>query len=125
MEGRGRSIEQVIFAKTVDQADCKKYSQNTLGQISRRDEALNPGRGWKVQSSECKTELTPRYAKLFDNEPASLTYLSIARGDRYEREVRLIYWGVTLEESDKVCDGVSQMQIGYKGTVRCIRAPRA
>ena len=68
--------------------------------------------------------LSPRYAKLFDNEPTFVTYLSMARGDRRERETRLLYWGVSMEESDKVCDEVSKMQSRRKGAVTCVRAVR-
>lgn len=121
---RDRSFEQVWLAKTVDQMDCKKYSQETLRHLFE-GQASDNGENWQVQSSECKAELAPRYAKLFDNEPTFLTYLSMARGDRHEREVRLIYWGLSLEESDRVCDGVSKLQSSSKGAVTCIRALRS
>lgn len=120
LDARDRSFEQVWLAETVDQMDCEKYSQETLKQLFERQASDDAGK-WQVQSSECKTELAPRYAGLFDNEPSFLTYLSMDRGDRHEREVRLIYWGLTLDESDRVCNGVSKLQSNRKGAVTCIR----
>jgi hypothetical protein len=123
LDARSRTFEQVMFAKTVDEADCKKYSKEVVESLQKA-QASDPAGQWIVKSSECKSELAPRHAKLFDNEPTFVTYLSMARGDRREREARLIYWGVSSEESDRVCDGVSKMQSGRKGTVTCIRAIR-
>ena len=123
LDARGRNFEQVFFAKTVDETDCKKYSKDVVDGLQKKQANDSAGQ-WVLKSSECKPELAPRYAKLFDNEPTFVTYLSMARGDRRERETRLIYWGVSTEESDKVCDGVSKMQSGRKGGVTCVRAVR-
>jgi hypothetical protein len=124
LDARGRSFEQVLFIQTVNQADCKRYSEATLKQLFDR-ETSGGDMHWKVKSSECKAELSARYAQLFDNEPTFVTYLSMPRGDPKEREMRLIYWGVSATESDKVCDGVSQMQSQRKGAVTCIRASKS
>jgi hypothetical protein len=124
LDARGRSFEQVLFIQTVNQADCKKYSDATLKQLFDRESSTGDLH-WKVKSSECKAELSARYAQLFDNEPTFVTYLSMPRGDPKEREMRLIYWGVSAAESDKVCDGVSQMQSQRKGAVTCIRAAKS
>jgi hypothetical protein len=121
---KSRSLELVLFAKTLDQAECQKYSQETLEKLFVRQASSDVGK-WQVQSTECKTELAPRFARLFDNEPTFSTYLSMARGERHEREIRIINWGLSAEESDKVCDGLAKLQSGHKGTVKCIRAPRA
>jgi hypothetical protein len=123
LDARNRTFEQVLFAETVDEADCKKYSKEVVENMQKAQASDSAGR-WIVSSSECKTELAPRHARLFDNKPTFVTYLSMARGDRREREARLIYWGVSSEESDRVCDGVSKLQSGRKGTVTCIRAIR-
>lgn len=124
LDAQGRSFDEVIYAKTRDAADCQSYSKVLLDQATRSDQQ---GLSWTLQSSECKTELDSRYAKLFDNQPTSVTYLSLGRGDRDERETRIIYWGVTVEESEKVCSGVSQMQKGHgrKGAIQCIHAQKS
>ena len=119
-----RSFEQVLFMQTVNQADCKKYSDATLKALFDRETSTGDTH-WTIKSSECKVELSARYASLFDNEPTFVTYLSMARGEPREREMRLIYWGVSAAESDKVCDGVSRMQSQRKGSVTCIRARKS
>ncbi|OYT88824.1 MAG: hypothetical protein CFE43_20500 [Burkholderiales bacterium PBB3] len=123
LDARGRTFEQVFFAKTVDDADCKKYSKNVIDDLQKKQAHDSAGQ-WVVKLSECKPDLAPRYAKLFDNEPTFVTYLSMARGERRERETRLLYWGVSVDESDRVCDSVSKLQNGRKGAVTCIRAAR-
>jgi hypothetical protein len=123
MEFRGRSIEGVLLAKVSDQADCQRYFKEVEKLMPQYQGGAN-GPTWKMKSSECKSELAPRYLKLFDNTPTSVTYLSFARGDRHERELRLVYWGITVDESDKACTLVSQAQRSWKGAVTCIRASR-
>jgi hypothetical protein len=114
----GREVEGVMLGKTADQADCQKHTQ----ELERVTTTACPT--CKVQTSECKTELASRYTKFFDNVPSTVTYLSLARGDRAEREFRVIYWGVTLAESDKLCEIAPAFQKGRKGAVTCIRAAR-
>lgn len=123
LQFQGRSFDEVVFAQTRDPVDCQSYSKMIINQAERPDQK---GLSWTLQSSECKTELEPRYAKLFDNQPTSVTYLSLGRGGRDERETRVIYWNITVEESDRACSGVSQMQAGHgrKGAVRCIHAQK-
>lgn len=123
LDAQNRAFEQVLFAQTVNQDDCKKHSDEVRKFF---DHETSPGDlRWKIKSSECKAELSKRYAQLFENEPTFVTYLSMARGVPKEREMRLIYWGVSVAESDKVCDGVSQLQKQRKGAVTCIRASKS
>ncbi|MCL2076551.1 MAG: hypothetical protein FWH15_09000 [Betaproteobacteria bacterium] len=117
---QGRSIEMAFFGKAVDERDCMQRSKNMLENLQKSDSA---GR-WVLKSSECKSELSPRYAKLFDNEPTFVTYISIARGNRYEREGRLIFWGVSVEESDMICDLAPKLRSDFQGVMTCIRAIR-
>jgi hypothetical protein len=121
MDYQGRSTEAVLFAKTVDQADCEKYAPAIQKLLLQPQDN---GATWTFKSSKCSPDISSRNAVLFENKPTFVTYLSFARGDRHEREARLIYWGVTVEESDRLCDGVSNLQSGWKGTVTCVRAPR-
>ena len=121
LDAQGRSFEEVILAETVDAADCQQYSKALQAKAMRQNEN---GLAWKLKSSECKAELESRAARFFENKRTEVSYLSLARGDRMEREVRVVYWGVTTDESDRVCAGVSQMQIERKGAVTCIPALR-
>lgn len=119
MNVKDRSIEQVLLIKAVDEEDCQNFSKNLSQKIIDHQ---GPGMKWKVERSDCSPSLIPRYANLFDNKPTDVTYLSVARGDRREREMRLIYWGVSTEESNRVCGEVSKFQRLWKGQVTCIRA---
>jgi hypothetical protein len=115
-----RSIESVIFIKTIDEAECKKYSKNIQDGFQKASPNLKLR--WVAKSSECKSELPPRYAKLFDNVPASVAYLSVSGGGR-QREIRMLTLGVSVEESDMVCDIFSKNN-PFKGTATCIRTIR-
>ena len=117
----GRSSEGVMYIQTTDQTDCQKQSRMAERSIKEGQASICPT-SCKLQQIECKNELAPRYAKLFDNKPASVTYVSYARGNRSERELRLIYWGVTVDESDRLCSVVPDLQKGRKGLVTCVRA---
>ena len=121
IKAQGRAFEEVIFAETRDVADCQNASKAIVGEATHSDQQ---GLSWQLKSSECKNELDDRHTKLFKNQPTSVTYLSLSRGSPKEREVRVVYWGVTVEESDRVCGGVSRMQQGRKGAVKCILAQR-
>ena len=116
-----RTFDQVVLIKADDPADCSS-KQGTLENVYG-EAAHKAGQDWQIQSSECNPELEDRYARLFDNTPATTTYLSLGRGDDHERETRIITWGLTGVEGDKLCDKLSQTErTRRKGSVQCIRA---
>lgn len=121
MSVAGRDVEGVMVGKTVSQADCEKNLEAFAQSIERHSPELCPSCKVSVKS-ECKAELAPRYAQLFDDEPTHVAYLSFDRGDESERDFRLIYWGVTVDESERICNSAAKFQRGLKGKVRCIRA---
>lgn len=113
------AFEFVMFAHAADQADCQ------VGIAILRDsltpEIMKKCPKCAIVKSECTPHLVPRYAKLFDNEPGSVSYISVGRGIEAERELRIIFWGLTAEQSDKFCtDLVPQLQMSNRGHVRCI-----
>jgi hypothetical protein len=112
----GRSIEAVTYMATADEKEC----QGLLSSFNSQQARLCPPDSCSVQQRECKTELAPRDLRLFDNQPTTVTYLSIARGTPEERETRMIFWGVSADTSDKLCQMVPDIQEGHKGQVRCI-----
>jgi hypothetical protein len=116
----GSSVEGVMLGKTADDADCKKQIDMLEKQLARQTQNVCPT--CTFQPSQCKSELAPRYAKLFDNQPTHVTYISLDRGDPAERETRFIYWGVTVEQSNNLCNVIPEFQKGRKGNVKCIRA---
>jgi hypothetical protein len=121
-ENAGRTLESVALAQTVNDADCQKFSQNVLKLM---DEDRSRGPNMKLKSIECKAELSARNAQLFDNEPSVLTYVSAARGNPFEREMRWILWGTSVDESEIVCGLVPQLQKIFRGKVSCIHALRS
>jgi hypothetical protein len=75
------------------------------------------------KSIECKAAISPRYAKFFDDEPSNVTYLSLNRSTSTERDVRLIFWGLTGTEGDAACDLAKQIfEKIHKGPIKCVRA---
>ena len=111
-----RSIELVMLARTIDQNDCDQALKRIPQQLKLAcaDCAL--------KSAECMPELPSRYGKLFNNAPTHVTYISIERGAEEERDMRLLTWGVSLEESNKLCDLVPLYKTKFKGSISCIRA---
>lgn len=111
-----RSIEFVLLAETIDINDCNST------RVAMPKDMHTACAGCRLKSSECKADLEPRYAKLFKNQPTHLTYLSIGRGAQKEREMRLLTWGLSLEESNKLCELVPKFQQMVTGAVSCVRA---
>ncbi len=126
MENYRRSIEGVALVETVNDADCQKISKNALKAMGLETDRERDGEPrLSLKSAECKAELSLRNAQLFDNEPNVVSYVRAERGNRLEREMRWIFWGVSVEESDKICEMVPKMQRHLKGKVSCIRALRS
>lgn len=111
-----RSIELVMLAKTIDQTDCEKAVKEIPAGLRRT--CADCG----LKSFECKREIAPHYLKLFDNKPTHVSYISFQAGAAAERDMRFLAWGVSLEESHKICDLIPKFQQSVKGPVSCIRA---
>ena len=121
LEAGSNTIEGVMMAQTINQADCEQQISQLSKQLSTFSHVCPT---CKMQEPECKTEIAPQYTRIFDNRPTSLTYLSLARGQASEREMRLIYWGISVDQSDKLCNAIPTFQKGRKGAVSCVRANR-
>ncbi|MCL2021118.1 MAG: hypothetical protein FWG81_03215 [Betaproteobacteria bacterium] len=125
MDVERRNVEVVLFLQTANEMECKESSRVLLERLKKYKRSGKSGAElWVFKSSECKSELSPRYAKLFDNEPTFLTYLSLSRGNRLEREGRIIFWGLSVEESNIICDLSPKLQDLLEGDVTCIRAAK-
>lgn len=123
MDVRGHILEALLLAETLDDADCTRQ-RAALEKYMQQGMARACHNNCEIEHVVCKAELEPRYAKLFNNEPTYLTYMRLGRGTREERELRIIYWGLTVEQSDTICSAVPQFQKGRKGTVSCVPAAR-
>ncbi|AXQ27842.1 hypothetical protein D0B54_03745 [Solimonas sp. K1W22B-7] len=110
------AVEGVMLGLANDDADCELQLQTARDSIGRTCEEC------RIKTSDCRTLLEARYAKLLDNKPTSVTYLSMAKGVDWEREYRMIYWGITVAESDSICDKAAKKLRRHQGKVQCIRA---
>ena len=121
LEVGSRSFDQVLLIKTVDRTDCENAQQKL--QSIYGPNAAKAGQNWQIKSSDCMIDLEPRYLKLFDNRPTYVTYFSMGRGsNREDREFRIVTWGVSVDESNKLCDAMALSQKSRKGAIQCIRA---
>jgi len=112
-----REIEQVWFVATANEAECERANSTLLGKV-----LAEIGPRARITTSTCKRELEPRYQRFFRNEPSHVTYFSMGRGDPAEREMRMITWGVTAEESARICEVVLRKPRTWKGPVQCVPA---
>jgi len=73
-------------------------------------------------SSECKAVLDARSAKLFDNIATYVNYVSATPAAPSEREVRMIFWGITADEGDIMCSEIPRWQQRWTGRMTCIHS---
>ncbi len=116
----GRELEMVALAATADEADCRRIGEHLLSGILAARKA-SPNEQRSVKSHECKRELPTRQQRLMDNKPSSQTYLSLGRGAPQERELRLIYWGISVEEANAICELAPSFRPLWTGPINCIR----
>jgi hypothetical protein len=122
MQSPQGAIDMLILTKTADQKDCEAQAAQLDAKMKSGSYAACPS--CTAPQSKCLSELPARFANLFDNKPGAITYLSLDRGQPEEREHRVIYWGITVEQSDTLCGAVPAFQEGRKGAVTCVRARR-
>ncbi len=117
MKTPGRDIDTALFGKMANVEDCEMRSERVWKKIVKDCPTC------ELTAMKCRNDLEPRYLRLFDNTPIHSTYLSFDRGSRYERDGRMVVYGLTSDEGNKVCELLKQtMQQGYSGKVNCINA---
>jgi len=115
----GRDLQFALFGKMASQSDCEQRSKKVWGRV------IDGCRECVQQTAVCKTELEPRYQRLFDNAAIHSTYLSFNRGSQTERDGRMVIFGLTADEGDAVCDqAISRFQTNYTGKIECVHARR-
>jgi hypothetical protein len=103
----------------VDDVDCRERFDRAWNKI------IDGCPNCSMRLSSCRSELEPRYLRMFDDVPIHSTYLSFAKGSRYERNGRMVVYGLTSDEGDALCDSLrQQFQTRYTGSVACIRGRR-
>ena len=110
-----REVEVIFLGEMVSQEDCEKRSENYLANLLESCQVCN------IKLTECKLEIHSRNKKLFSNRKAHTTYLSLTKGNRFERNGRLVVWGLNDEEAKMLCSEIKN-NIGekYNGTAQCI-----
>jgi hypothetical protein len=111
-----REFNIALFAKAVDLDDCNLRSGKTWGKV------LAGCPTCEISPVKCLDALPPRYARLFDNVAIPSTYLAFTRGSRFERDGRLVVYGLTRAEGLTVCEYLrsSVSKQDYAGTLECI-----
>ena len=110
-----RELEVVFLGEMVSQADCADRRENYLANLLEKCHIC------EINSTECKTEIHSRNKKLFSDRKTHTTYLSLSKGNRFERNGRLVVWGLNDEEALLVCESLrDQIREKYKGTAKCI-----
>jgi hypothetical protein len=115
----GRDLQFALFGKMASQADCDQRSNQVWGKV------IEGCKECIQRASVCKTELEPRYQRLFENTAIHSTYISFTRGSAYERDGRMVIFGLTADEGDAVCEQTrSRFSANYSGTIQCVPARR-
>jgi hypothetical protein len=114
---QGREIEMAIFVRTGNKLDCETRAAVSWSR------ALASCPTCKFEPVRCQEQLSPRYARLFDDVPIPSTYLSATAGNAAERDGRVVVYGLTDQEGEAVCEQLRSVVLKeYKGTARCVKA---
>src|SRR3954470_18955650 len=66
----GREIELALFARALNERDCDQGTKASWASITRACPTCT------AQAPKCSKDLSPRYARLFDDVPIPSAYLS-------------------------------------------------
>ncbi len=111
----GRELNMVLIGKMVDEEDC-----SARGERFWRD-ALVECTECQFIRYECKPELSENYQLLFANQLTRTSYVRLDRGNGYERDGRMLVWGLNKYEADMVCNLLKvKMKSSYSGQVTCV-----
>jgi len=115
MRIQDRDIDTVLFGEMASDEDCQERAQRLWQKL------IDDCKECTLTLSSCRTDLEPRYQRLFDDAPIHSTYLSFKRGNRFERNGRMVVYGLTGDEGDMVCQTIlKQFKTRYAGMVNCV-----
>lgn len=113
----GREIEMALFARALDERDCNTGKNSDWSSIQKSCPTC------RAQEPKCSRELSPRYARLFDDQPIPSTYLSGTASTERERDIRVVVYGLTDEEGKAVCEAMrTELGKTFKGPTHCVPA---
>lgn len=111
----GRDIDMVLFGEMASSEDCQERSDRVWQKL------IDDCKDCTMSLSSCKATLEPRNRRLFDDAQIHSTYLSFTRGNRFERNGRMVVYGLTGQEGNVVCQAIKEyFQSRYEGTVNCV-----
>lgn len=112
---QNREFSMVLLVEMVDLPDCQTRGQRSWRLVLENCDTC------EFASFECKPELTERHQSLFAKEQTYTTYVAADRGSRFERDGRLIIWGLTHDESKEFCSYLTKtIKKKFSGDVSCI-----
>jgi hypothetical protein len=112
-----REINIALFGKMSSEEDCRMRAEKVWNKVVKGCAACT------MSVQECRSELPPRYKRLFEDVSIPSTYLSFMRGNRFERDGRMVVYGLTSQEGVQVCEYMkTQFAATYEGTVTCVPA---
>lgn len=115
----GREIKTLLFGEMANSEDCQQRADRVWHKV------VDGCKECTLTLSSCKAELEPRYRRLFDDTAIHSTYLSFKRGSRFERNGRMVVYGLTADEGDMVCGTImAEFKKQYEGTVSCVQSRR-
>lgn len=113
--GTSTEIEMALFVRTASERECTQGSQQEWGNLIEVCPTCT------VPATRCSRELSPRYARLFDNASIPSAYLSATAGAARERDLRLVIYGLTDQQGLQVCEILrKQLEKNYVGATQCI-----
>jgi len=115
----GRDIEMALFGKMASNDDCHRRADVVWNKV------LDNCKECTSSNFQCRDTLEPRYLKLFDDVAIHSTYISFHHGSPFERDGRMVTYGLTSDEGDKLCEMMKPMfKEKYSGTVECVNGIR-
>ena len=110
-----RDIEYVFVSEMVSDKDCKARSKRYLKNMFKKCAIC------EIQSPKCNPNIHKRYKRLFANGLTHTSYLRLDRGNRFERDVRMVVWGLSKEESKYLCQAtLDKIDFKYSGKINCV-----
>jgi len=110
-----RSLELEVIAELVSIEDCESRRNKYLATYIKNCPTC------QVESTECKLSLGGQYRALLSKQKANTTYVSLSKGNRYERDARIVIWGLTDREAEHFCEHMKgAVDEKFTGTVECI-----
>jgi hypothetical protein len=115
----GRDLNLVLFGEMASDEDCRERANRVW------EKTIEGCTGCTMKTTVCKADLEPRYRRLFEDASIHSTYLSFTRGSRYERNGRMVIYGLTSDEGDAMCEITkAEFEKKYEGAVHCVHGRR-